>query len=137
MIKMHLELHNAAYDDTSWDGSAAMSAATNSSNPASALSAICAGRRSGDSSKQEAHALPHHKHPGSPPNKAGVTAALGRLNQTDGLTNKSAAQAHLEAHAAAWKSKTAGDKTDTVVMNGDLPDDELNNIIKTLKGVRN
>jgi ATP-dependent protease ClpP protease subunit len=146
IIKMHVDLHNASFDDSPWDGGAAMSAATNSANPASALSAICAGRRSGDASSQEAHALPHHKHPGSPPNKAGVTAALGRLNQTQGLTNKSAAEAHLNAHAAAW-SKSDTDQTDPhAIMNqvnenikdqvmDDFTDEELSNFAQTLKGV--
>jgi len=144
-VRMHIDLHNASYDDTPWDGSAAMSAATNSANPASALSAICAGRKSGDASKQEAHALPHHKHPGSPPNKAGVTAALGRLNQTDGLTNKSAAKAHLEAHASAWASK-ADDQIDPHALRDqvnsniedqvmeEFTDEELSKLAQTLKG---
>ncbi len=140
IIRMHVDLHNASYDDTPWDGSAAMSAATNSSNPASALSAICAGRRSGDASKQEAHALPHHKHPGSPPNRAGVNNALARLNQTQGLTNKSAAEAHLKAHQSAWASKS-DDNADPHVMQNHththddgFTDEELAQLAQTLKG---
>lgn len=102
----------AGYDDSAWDGSAAMSSAASSSNPASALNSICAGKRAGDPSTKAAHALPHHKHPGSPPNKAGVTAALASLHGSregvKGLTNRSAAEAHLNAHAAAWASKSGG-----------------------------
>jgi ATP-dependent protease ClpP protease subunit len=136
IIKMHLDLHNAGYDSTTWDGDAAIKSAASSSNPASALGAICAGKRGGDPKTEDAHALPHHKHPGSPPNRHGVSNALARISGTDGLTNKSAAQAHLEAHAAAWKGNDAATDT-TVVVNGELPDDELNHIIETLKGVRN
>lgn len=87
-----------AVDNSTWDGPAAMSAALHSDNPASAFKAICAGRRDGDPSKESSWALPHHKHPGDPPNAKGVSSALGYLDRTEGLTNKSAAQAHLEAH---------------------------------------
>jgi ATP-dependent protease ClpP protease subunit len=137
-LRAHIDLHDASYDSTPWDGSAAMSAAAHSDNPASALSAICAGRRSGDASTEAAHALPHHKHPGSPPNKAGVTAALGRLNQTQGLSNKSAAEAHLKAHASAWASGSEDhDHTDI----GDGPwinptDEEIANWTKNMKGIK-
>jgi ATP-dependent protease ClpP protease subunit len=146
VIKMHVDLHNASYDDSPWDGGAAMSAASSSANPASALSAICAGRKSGDASKQEAHALPHHKRPGSPPNKAGVTAALGRLNQTQDLTNKSAAEAHLKAHAAAWSSGSDDMADGHGITNHththdngnilDFTDEELAQLAQTLKGVQ-
>jgi len=99
---MHIDLHNASFDGSSWDGGAAMSAAGNSSNPAAAFNSICAGKRAGDPALAKSHALPHHKHPGSPPNRAGVNNALARLSGTQGLTNKSAAEAHLKAHQAAW-----------------------------------
>lgn len=143
VIKMHVDLHNASYDDSPWDGGAALSAASNSANPASALSAICAGRRSGDSSKQEAHALPHHKHPGSPPNRAGVNNALARLSQTQGLTNKSAAEAHLKAHQSAWASKSDDHDDHTHDMQNhthgdilDFTDEELTKFAQTLKGAQ-
>lgn len=84
-----------------WDGGAAMSAAANSEDPAAAFKSICAGKRSGDPSKKSTWALPHHNKAGGPPDAGGVSAALGRLNQTEGLVNKSAAKAHLEAHAKA------------------------------------
>lgn len=131
IIRMHLDLHNASFDDTPWDGPAAMSAAAKSDSPASALNAICAGKRKGDPTTEAAHALPHHKHPGSPPNKAGVTAALGRLNQTQGLTNKSAAKAHLDAHARAWESNSKGETS-----SSDWTDEEILNISNTLRGVQ-
>lgn len=92
---------NAAVDDSDWDGPAAMSAASKADDPAAALGAICAGKRDGDPKTQAAHALPHHKHPGAAPNAAGVKNALGRLPQTQGLTNEDAAKAHLEAHMKA------------------------------------
>src|SRR6266498_5632356 len=58
-----------------------------------------------DPSKQDSWALPHHKTAGGPPNAAGVRAALGRFSSTEGLTNKSAARRHLEAHQAAISGK--------------------------------
>jgi ATP-dependent protease ClpP protease subunit len=85
-------------DVVNWDGPEAMSDAAKSDDPAKAYASICAGRRSGDPGKQSSWALPHHEHPGSPPDEAGVRNALARLPQTQGLVNKSAAQSHLEAH---------------------------------------
>lgn len=93
---------NAAYDDSDWDGGAAMKAAANADDPAAALNAICAGKREGDPAQRKSHALPHHKTPGGPPNRHGVDNALSRLPQTQGLTNADAAKAHLHAHQAAW-----------------------------------
>lgn len=87
-----------AVDNTAWDGPAAMSRAAQSDEPAAAYRAICAGRREGDPAVQSTWALPHHKNPGDPPNAAGVRNSLSRLPQTDGLTNREAAQSHLEAH---------------------------------------
>jgi hypothetical protein len=100
----------ASVDNTTWDGPAAMSACASSTAPASCYSRICAGRRTGDTSKQGTWALPHHKHPGEPPNAAGVRNALSQLPKTDGLINKAAAQQHLEAHLSAINAKdqTAG-----------------------------
>jgi ATP-dependent protease ClpP protease subunit len=94
---------NAAFDNSAWDGSAAMKACKTAAD----YNAICAGKRSGDPADRESHALPHHKHPGSPPNRAGVNNALSRLPQTQGLTNKDAAEAHLKAHARAWASESS------------------------------
>jgi ATP-dependent protease ClpP protease subunit len=88
-------------DVVNWDGPAAMSAAAKSDDPAKAYAAICAGRREGDPDKQSSWALPHHAHPGDGPDEDGVRNALSRLPQTDGLTNASAAEAHLKAHLKA------------------------------------
>jgi ATP-dependent protease ClpP protease subunit len=119
-------MSNAAYDSTSWDGSAAMS----SCHSASDFRSICAGQHSAGEPDQRQHwALPHHKHPGSPPNKAGVTAALGRLNQTQDLTNKSAAESHLKAHQRAWASDTS-DEADTVIYS----DADAAALLSALKG---
>lgn len=139
VIMAHIDLHNSSYDDSPWDGGAAMSAAANSANPASALSAICAGKRSGDASTKEAHALPHHKSPGSAPNKAGVSAAIAALNGgrggVKGLTNRDAALAHLKAHAKAWESE--GSSSDAAPSPWiDVDDEELNTIMANLKGVQ-
>lgn len=100
------EIHAAAADESAWDGPAAMAAASASSDPAAALAAICAGKKAGDPATQAAHALPHHKHPGDAPNRSGVSAALGRIGSTDGLTNAAAARAHLESHQGAMGSKS-------------------------------
>jgi ATP-dependent protease ClpP protease subunit len=97
---------NADADESAWDGPAAMSAASKADDPAAALNAICAGKREGDPATQAAHALPHHKHQGAPPNRHGVSAALGRIDGTEGLTNKAAAEAHLKAHQAAMGGGT-------------------------------
>ena len=91
----------ADVDDSAWDGSAALSSCAKSDTSATCYAAICAGRKSGDAEKQSSWALPHHKHPGDAPNAAGVRNALARIDQTEGLTNKAAAQAHLEAHQKA------------------------------------
>jgi len=111
----------AAVDNSTWDGPAAMSACTASDTPASCFASICAGKKAGDTSTQEAWALPHHKHPGDPPNANGVRSALSSIPKTNGLTNTQAATSHLEAHlttiqnaesAAAGQARMAG-------LNGD------------------
>ena len=87
---------NAASVDTSaWDGNAAMG---NCSSAADYRS-ICAGEHTTGTPDQRQHwALPHHMHPGDPPNEAGTRNALGRLPQTQDLADEAAAKAHLEAH---------------------------------------
>jgi HK97 family phage prohead protease len=96
-----------AVDNSTWDGPAAMSACTASDTPASCFGSICAGKKAGDTSTQAAWALPHHKHPGDPPNAAGVRNSLSRLPQTQGLTNKQAAQSHLEAHLSSINAENS------------------------------
>src|SRR6266568_744854 len=92
-------MDNAAYDDSPWDGNAAMSSCSSASDYRS----ICAGEHSAGSPDERQHwALPHHKSPGAQPNRAGVNDALSRLPQTQDLTNRSAAEAHLQAHARLW-----------------------------------
>ncbi len=91
----------ATVDTTVWDGAAAMSDAAQSDDPAAAYAAICAGRKAGDPSLQSSWALPHHKTPSDGPNVAGVHAALSRIGQAQGLTNRQAAQNHLDSHMAA------------------------------------
>lgn len=87
----------ASVDNSPWDGNAAMSACKTAAD----YQAICAGRRDGPPDQRGTWALPHHKRPGAPPNAGGVRNSLSRLPQTQGLTNKQAAQAHLEAHMRA------------------------------------
>jgi HK97 family phage prohead protease len=88
-------------DESPWDASKAWANGAASDNPAAFYNGICAGKKAGDPATQAAHALPHHYHPGDAPNRHGVSAALGRLSGTQGLTNASAAEAHLKAHQSA------------------------------------
>ncbi len=92
---------DGAADESAWDGGRAWANGAASDDPAAFYNAICAGKKAGDPATQGAHALPHHYHPGDPPNRAGVSAALGRIGSTQDLTNKAAAQAHLDAHKSA------------------------------------
>jgi len=96
-----IDIVNAAVDNSPWDAGKAMGDGANSDNPTAWYAAICAGKRGGDTSTQAAWALPHHYKPGAAPNAAGVRNALARIGQTQGLTNKDAAQSHLEAHMRA------------------------------------
>ena len=86
----------AKIDNGPWDGNAAMTACETAAD----YEAICAGRRAGEPSQRQTWALPHHAHPGDPPNADGVRASLSRFGQTEGLTNREEAQRHLDAHMA-------------------------------------
>src|SRR5690242_4925411 len=86
----------ANIDFSAWDASKAWAAGAKASDPAAFYNAICAGKKAGDPKTQEAHALPYRYSPSSPPNAAGVKNALARLSQTQGLTNKDAAEAKLK-----------------------------------------
>ncbi len=94
-------VRNAGADESAWDGSRAWANGAASDNPAAFYNGICAGKKAGDPATQGAHALPHHYHPGDAPNRAGVSAALGRIGSTQGLTNEAAARSHLEAHQSS------------------------------------
>jgi enoyl-CoA hydratase/carnithine racemase len=98
-------LLNSDFDSSAWDAAKAWAAGAASDDPAAFYNAICAGKRSGDAATQAGHALPHHYHPGDPPNRAGVDNALARLSQTQGLTNEAAAKSHLQAHARLWEAQ--------------------------------
>lgn len=91
-----IDIQNSAVDDSPWDAAKAMHAGTVADDPASFFKAICAGRRAGDPTSQGSYALPYRYSPSSAPNKAGVAAALGRFEQTQGLTNKEEARSKLE-----------------------------------------
>ncbi len=108
-----------AADESAWDASRAWSAGAASDDPAAFYDGICAGKKAGDPATQAAHALPHHYHPGDPPNRHGVSAALGRLPGTDGLTNEAAARSHLEAHQSAMGSGSS-DNLYSPLDSGDL-----------------
>ena len=90
-------LENAASVDSSpWDASKAWHAGAESDDPAAFYGGICAGKKAGDKATQDAWALPYKYAPSSPPNAAGVKAALSRLPQTEGLTNAAEAKALLQ-----------------------------------------
>jgi HK97 family phage prohead protease len=93
--------YRASVDSSTWDGNAAMSNCSKSDSPASCFGAICAGRKEGPADERQSWALPHHKEPGAAPNASGVSNALSRLPQTQGLTNEAAAKSHLEKHMKA------------------------------------
>lgn len=97
---MHAEaarMAAAAVDSSPWDGGKAMANGAAAGDPAAFYKGICAGRKDGDPSKQASWALPYRYHPDDPPNAAGVKAALGRLPQTQGLTNEAEAKRTLQA----------------------------------------
>lgn len=83
-------------DSSPWDASKAWHNGASSDDPGAFYKAICAGRRSGDPAVQSSWALPYRYTPSSPPNAAGVRAALGRFDQTQGLTNAAEAKAKLQ-----------------------------------------
>lgn len=93
------DLRNAGgdVDNSDWDASKAWSAGADSDDPAAFYAGICAGKKAGDKSTQAAWALPYRYSPSSPVNAAGVKAALGRLPQTEGLTNEAEAKKTLQA----------------------------------------
>lgn len=127
-----IDIRNASVDNSPWDASRAMHNAAQSDNPTAFYNAICAGKRSGDPGTQEAHALPHHYHPGDAPNAAGVRAALARLSSTQGLTNADAAKSHLQAHMRSinpdWKPDDSADNP------FGLTDDDFTRLSSELRG---
>lgn len=108
----------AKVDNSAWDANQAWANGAASDDPAAFYNGICAGKRDGDPSTQEAHALPHHYHPGDPPNAAGVRNALARFDQTEGLTNKAEARQHLEAHMKAIQAAEGKSLTPDEIRTG-------------------
>jgi len=84
-------------DNSDWDASKAWHNGAESDDPAAFYAGICAGKKAGDKSTQDAWALPYKYAPSKPPNAAGVKNALARLPQTEGLTNEAEAKATLRA----------------------------------------
>jgi ATP-dependent protease ClpP protease subunit len=132
------QVTGASVDESAWDASKAWAAGAASDDPAAFYNAICAGKKAGDPATQAAHALPHHYHPGDPPNRRGVSAALGRLPGTQGLTNAGAARSHLEAHQSAMGSGSDGGSSNhhDVAPAWGFTDEEFENIRAALKGAR-
>ena len=98
--------NDGSYDDTPWDGPAAMSGCSSAAD----YKAICAGEHNKGKPDERQHwALPHHKHPGDPPNKNGTNNALSQLPKTQDLKNRQAAEDHLKNHQSAWGGGDSGD----------------------------
>lgn len=86
----------ATVDSTPWDAVKAWRNGAVADDPETFYEGICAGKKSGDPSTQDAWALPYRYHPDDPPNAAGTRSALARLNQTQGLINKGQAKTTLQ-----------------------------------------
>lgn len=83
-----------AIDNSSWDGSRALGQCESASD----FRSICAGEHSvGEPDERQHWALPHH-YLGQGPNADGVRNALSRLPQAQDLTNRDAAESHLQSH---------------------------------------
>jgi len=95
---------NASADESAWDAARAWANGAAADDPAAFYNGICAGKKAGDPATQDAHALPHHYHPGDARRRHGVSAALGRIGSTQDLTNEAAARSHLESHQSAMGS---------------------------------
>lgn len=112
-----------------WDGSAAMAKC----HSASDFRSVCAGRRAGDATLEKTWALPHHDTPGGPANPDGVSAALGRIDSTEGLTNKEAARKHLESHQGSSKKGDSENHHHSHEGLAELSDEEVALYMKNLK----
>ena len=99
-------MHSHVHVQNAWDGPAAMAKC----HSAADFRSICAGEKTTGEPDTQAHwALPHHNSPGGPANPDGVSAALGRLNQTHDLKSPEAARRHLEAHQSSSSDHAADD----------------------------
>lgn len=104
---------NSDVDESPWDAAKAWHNGSEADDPAAFFKAITAGRKAGDPATQAAYALPYRYTPDSPPNAAGVRNALGRLDQTDGLTNKEEARTKLQGLMKKVNPDYAPDDLDT------------------------
>lgn len=86
----------ADVDSSEWDAARAWAAGAASDDPEAFYRGICAGRKAGDPTTQDAWALPYKYSPSSAPNASGVRDALSRLPQVKCLTNKAGAESVLQ-----------------------------------------
>ena len=85
-----------AVDTSGWDGNRAMGMC----NSAADFESICAATHTvGEPGQRQHYALPHH-YLGKGPNAKGVAAAVGRIDQTENITDaeRASARTHLAAH---------------------------------------
>ena len=109
-VKAEIEAEMKAVDNADWDGGQAMAACSTAADYRS----ICAGERtSGEPDERQHWALPHH-YLGRGPNAGGVRNALSRLPQTQGLSNRDAAQSHLERHMSEINPERAASANSNV-----------------------
>src|SRR5262249_19590190 len=109
-----------------WDGNRAMGACSSASDYRS----ICAGEHNVGTPDQRQHwALPHH-YLGKGPNANGVRQALSRLPQTQNLTNRSAAQAHLDAHMRTINPQAAADADESAAEAATVVDERQRRRLK-------
>jgi ATP-dependent Clp endopeptidase proteolytic subunit ClpP len=108
-------LSASSVDESAWDAARAWTAGAASDNPEAFYRGICAGEKTvGDPGTQAHWALPYKYSPSSPPNRHGVSAALGRLGSTDDLKDPAAVRARLEsAQKAMGSGSGASDHADT------------------------
>lgn len=110
-LKDLLGLDLKAVDESAWDGNRAMGQCESAADYAQ----ICAGvHGAGEPGERQHYALPHH-YLGKGPNADGVRAALGRLPQTEDLTNAAEARSHLEGHMSQINPQKAEELDDILV----------------------
>jgi HK97 family phage prohead protease len=99
-----------------WDGAAAMRSCSSAADFRSIAFEL---QNDSDPDTQAHWALPHHNSPGAGANPDGVSAALGRLNQTGAtVKSKESIRSHLEGHQPA--KELDAEAVDLVVKAGTI-----------------
>ena len=105
--KVAIPSHGSSTTGGTWDGNAAMTAASHASNPGSAFRAICAWYSGQNPDQRSSYKFPHHRDPGGPAVLAGVRNGLARLSQADiPSADVAGVKRHLQRHLDDAKSMT-------------------------------